>query len=462
MLNKNSFLENKDSKINSILDQDRWHASDLGLDPDKAQGGYYLDFSKLKVQWIKRISKRFVLFQSSTKSYNTCRSYISSISKLDQYIVSLNVPFLPEHLKRVTVLDFLRFLSSNNYQLGTRITIFYNIKAFYEVSVMQAWLPFVPEDIFDINDLPKQTEKIPKFIPDHVLKQFKQNINKLPGPLYRVIVVLMETGRRVSEICALFCDCIEKDKEGDYFLRFLDKKMKKNKVIPISNQCSDVIKAQKNYLKERGLNKDYLFPSKYKCSTPFISARFINYALNNFAKMYNITNASGELWRFNAHQFRHTLATNMINSGVSQVMVQKYLGHESSEMTARYAHIHDKTMKNEFLKYKQNLVDINGHSKTLNSLGDLEWLKNGIASQSLPNGFCTLPVWQQKCPHANACLTCSNFKTSKKYLDNHKKQLLETTEIIDQAKQNEWERVVQANKEIQTNLRVIISKLEAD
>jgi integrase len=33
----------------------------------------------------------------------------------------------------------------------------------------------------------------------------------------------------------------------------------------------------------------------------------------------------------------------MINNGVPQHIVQRYLGHESPQMTAVYAHIHDST-----------------------------------------------------------------------------------------------------------------------
>ncbi|MDS6149319.1 tranposase B [Staphylococcus aureus subsp. aureus SA8601] len=54
---------------------------------------------------------------------------------------------------------------------------------------------------------------------------------------------------------------------------------------------------------------------------------------------------SGEIYRFHAHAFRHTVGTRMINNGMPQHIVQKFLGHESPEMTSRYAHIFDETTK---------------------------------------------------------------------------------------------------------------------
>jgi integrase len=35
----------------------------------------------------------------------------------------------------------------------------------------------------------------------------------------------------------------------------------------------------------------------------------------------------------------------MINGDVPQRLVQQFLGHETPAMTARYAHVHDSTMK---------------------------------------------------------------------------------------------------------------------
>ncbi len=81
-------------------------------------------------------------------------------------------------------------------------------------------------------------------------------------------------------------------------------------------------------------------------------------------------------------------------------------------------------------------------------------------SQALPNGICSLPLTQNKCPHANACLTCTHFRTSDKYLEQHKSQLQETNKVIDNAKQNGWQRIIEMNTEVAGNLKKIITTLE--
>ena len=64
--------------------------------------------------------------------------------------------------------------------------------------------------------------------------------------------------------------------------------------------------------------------------------------------------------RIHAHQFRHTVGTRLINAGVPQHVIQKLLGHASPRMTARYAQIHDQTVRDAFDRYCQQRVNTAG------------------------------------------------------------------------------------------------------
>lgn len=162
----------------------------------------------------------------------------------------------------------------------------------------------------------------------------------------------------------------------------------------------------------------------------------------------------------------------MINNGVPQHIVQRYLGHESPTMTSTYAHILDKTLKQEFAKFQGKMVDINGDiygvEEVANSLSegsdadslDAQWLKKNIAVQTLPNGLCSLPVVQGSCPHANACLTCPSFRTDHRYLPQHKDQLQRTEEIIATCASKGWTRQLEMNEKIKQSLVNIIEPLE--
>ncbi|WP_220446826.1 hypothetical protein [Nonomuraea deserti] len=76
-------------------------------------------------------------------------------------------------------------------------------------------------------------------------------------------------------------------------------------------------------------------------------------------------------------------------------------------MTARYAKITDQTVRRHWEQATK--VNFKGERVTLAPDGPLaqaQWAKTrvGMATQTLPNGYCGLPV-QKSCPHANACFS---------------------------------------------------------
>jgi integrase/recombinase XerD len=91
---------------------------------------------------------------------------------------------------------------------------------------------------------------------------------------------------------------------------------------------------------------------------------------------------------------------------------------------------------------------------------DLKWLKRNILTQALPNGYCGLPVHQGGCPHATACLGCSNFRAMAQFLDYHKRQLIETKKIRITAEGHRRTRQAEMNKKVESSLLAIISTLE--
>lgn len=112
--------------------------------------------------------------------------------------------------------------------------------------------------------------------------------------------------------------------------------------------------------------------TKINLSSLSDSAPHINRALNKLARENNFVNGNGIIYKFSSHQFRHAVGTQMINSGVPQVMVQHYLGHESPEMTARYAHIHNEALE---IRRKDDIpINVESVSKFTNA--SRRWIYN--------------------------------------------------------------------------------------
>ncbi|WP_181357411.1 tyrosine-type recombinase/integrase [Stenomitos frigidus] len=322
---------------------------------------------------------------------------------------------------------------------------------------------------------------MPRYIPTEVLAQLHQHLDLLPLPQQRMVLVLLETGLRISEVCHLDFDCISQDTQGDWWLKAYSFKMKTTANKPISRPLATVVQAQQAYIRQH-LPADYayLFCANQRAAgrkDKVLDGQFrpnpkpplrtsVARALNLLAAEKNICNAAGQRWHFQPHQFRHTVGTTQINNGVPQHIVQRYLGHRSPTMTAVYAHIHDATLKQEIAQFYRKTVNMAGkviapeHPELETT--DLQWFKRNILAQALPNGACALPTLAGTCPHANACLTCAHFRTTTEFLDQHQAHLHQTEQLIEQAQAKGWARQVEMNQQIAANLRSLIASLQEE
>jgi integrase/recombinase XerD len=153
----------------------------------------------------------------------------------------------------------------------------------------------------------------------------------------------------------------------------------------------------------------------------------------------------------------------MINNGVPQHIVQRFLGHETAQMTSVYAHIMDSTLKRAIDEYRAKKVDISGSVVPDNGAAvpeDALVLKRNVLAQALPNGQCHLPVQAGPCPHANACLTCGHFRSTARFLPVLKQQLADAERMVEWGKDNDAKRVLEMNQRVAGNLRRMITALE--
>ena len=156
--------------------------------------------------------------------------------------------------------------------------------------------------------------------------------------------------------------------------------------------------------------------------------------------------------------------TRLINRDVPQEVVRRILDHDSPQMTAHYARLHDTTVRRHWEAARK--VDVTGELVAIDPAGPLAeaaWAKQrlGRATQALPNGFCGLPV-QKTCPHANACLTCPMFLTTAEFLPQHRTHRGQIIELITAAEARGQTRLAEMNQQVLGNLDRIIDTLDND
>jgi hypothetical protein len=172
---------------------------------------------------------------------------------------------------------------------------------------------------------------------------------------------------------------------------------------------------------------------------------------------------SGRAIEFKPHRFRHTIATELLNHGLSKAGIQRFLSHESGAMTDVYAHMLDQTLKREWLATRER-INAAGERVALTTPvvdDDAAWLKHQLAraKQTLPDGECGLPI-QQSCPHPNACHSCPHFVTDERYRPVLEEQLARAEQRVADAERAGHERLAEINRPDVLDLRRIIAGLD--
>lgn len=443
--------------------KDIWQLPVVGIKPPPYIRNSFMNFKDIEPVWLRNLAKKFIRFQSATKAFYTLVQYLRSIKHFSLFLLTYKKSVHPEEIDRSFMLNFIAYVHGLNGVNEAKNKIITHTKLVITLAALEDWENVTKEKIMYRDDRLPVIRAKPRYIPNHVLDQLNRHIDSLPLDIKRLVMLLQHTGRRVGEICALPVDCMIQDGEGDFFLRYYEFKMKKEETIPINHKIAAVIKEQRLWVIDQygATNIQYLFTAK---DFGAVQSDTVRQALHNLAKKHAITGYDGKIWYFQPHQFRHTVGTQMINSGVPAHIVQRYLKHSSPEMTMNYSHLHDSTMKAEFAKFQGKMVDITGkivaENPDINVPTDLKWLKRNVLAQALPNGYCGLPIQQGGCPHANACLSCSHFKTTAQFMGQHKQQLQETERILNTAEQNGWTRQIEMNKKVKNSLESIIVALE--
>lgn len=451
-------------------EKDIWDGHKITTTSNPAVNDRWLNFTRIKIKWLREATKKYIYRYIATHSLVTCVMVITGIAKFSGFLEDKFPNIEPQNLSRELMLDYINWLASPESKLAVNQQQTYTtmLRFFLENVAREGYVPIPEKPLIYQEDIPRRTKRKPRFIPEFVMAQLETVIGQSTDPQFIAMTqLLIETGVRSSELCRMELNCLSQDANGDYFLLYYQGKTFKEHTIPITKNLAKVIIEQERRVLNSDTETKYLFPNKR--GNAYKTQRYRN-QLNELGYEAKIKDENGKLWRFQPHQLRHTIGTRMINNNVPQHIVQQFLGHESPEMTAVYAHIHDSTLKREFEKYIQtrgDLIDVTGsvikrEQPTEADNIDLQWFKKNIQAQALPNGYCGLPAVQTACPHANACLSCASFRTDSSFLPQHKKQLQETQKLVQISRTNGWERQAEMNEKVAKNLTTMIEKLEVN
>ncbi|MGM7668409.1 tyrosine-type recombinase/integrase [Microbacterium sp. A93] len=372
-------------------------------------------------------------------------------------------------LAREHMLGFLAHIKTVEYAPGRtysakyQIAICSAINVFIDEAGLNEWADIRRSARWLPNELPKVSKSPPRLIGKQVAARLRDagNLQLVEDLDCRLIIrIAAETGLRRKDIAAgMTTDALLDLGDDRWSIVYRDSKSKKMKSAPVHAGVAKAIQDHISYKQTKLPGTRNLFARNLKDTV--ITLTLINNALTKLIKALDIRTSSGEYLPVTPHMFRHQNATDWLNGGMSLVVVQKLLGHDSIVTTEIYGRMSEQAVREAW--EKSRAVSNTGEvvERPIGIMEEAAWTHAfmGGASQALPNGKCGMPCGET-CEHANACLFCPLFMTTPEYLPVLREQRDEHAQMIEMANEHGHVRIAEKNQRPFLALNKLIASLE--
>lgn len=366
------------------------------------------------------------------------------LAAADPSLTSLNQLDRRRHIE-----PFITSLTTaTNSVTGEPITVADRIRRIHAVGNFLAeitewgWDDAPPRRLIFRTDLPRPPRCLPRYLPVDSDRKLTAALAKSPYRLAAdALLVQRACGLRIGELLDLELDCIHEIPGQGSWLKVPLGKLNSERMIPVDDEVLTLVdriittrSSGRPMIHPRtGAPADFLFTHHGKR----LSQNAVREELNRAAQ------AAG-LGHITPHQLRHTYATALINAGVSLQALMALLGHVSTQMSLRYAHLFDHTVRTE---YERALDLAKSHIGALPKtavglpIADITgtgWKDTPAIKSRLAGGYCLRAPAQGSCPYANICEHCPSFHTDSTHLAVLAAQRIDAQDLAADAEKRGW------------------------
>ena len=264
-------------------------------------------------------------------SAGTIRSNISVLHSFLTFLKGIGKEQL-EEIRRTDLEAFIERDQDRGLNPSTVNTHMKVVKAFVRFLMGEG---VVPSEVL----LKRLTIRVPDGLPRAIEPE---DVRRLLGVIEDVraramVMVLLRTGMRIGELLGTRVDDVVLGERK--ILIFEAEKNRVGRVVYLSDDAMDALGA---WLRIRDTNRASLFYARDRGTLSYTTARtmFFRYLLK----------AGLADKGYSLHSLRHTFATELLNAGMRLECLQVLLGHQSLQMTRRYARLSDRTREEEYFR----------------------------------------------------------------------------------------------------------------
>lgn len=351
-IRKYLFLSAKEINWNANV----WYLERFQLDSTRVNPARPIQkflFDDVKIAKNNELFKLFMRYQigvSVKMTMQTLRGIYYDILDFLYYLDKKN--FVIQKVSREDMLEYINMLEHKDIEADTYNRAVISIARFYNYLLTKNKVDSIP---FYFGYYLKKTlpYHYDRSVSDAQKDEILEVLDQFPYHLRLMFLHLYCVGLRESEVCVIKGNAYSYDGQ-DAWVKIYQNKMKTEKRIPIPKVLYDLMD---QYIKQKGIATDeYIFKNRHGGA----------YDANTFSKQVKeyLKKAGVVDYNFKSHDFRHTVATDMYDSGVSLATLRDYLDHKEVDMTKKYIDymnlIVDEQNKKYLSKKNNALIKLDG------------------------------------------------------------------------------------------------------
>lgn len=300
-------------------------------------------------------------------------------------------------------------------------------------------------------DHPRLPRPLPRYIPVDADRRLTDTLEQSDYRLAADALLLARAvGLRIGELLDLELDCVHEITGHGAWLKVPLGKLDTERMVPLDDETVALID---RIIATRSTGQPLPHPR---------TGRPTQFLFTHHGRRLSPTAVRKELTRsadtagighVTPHQLRHTYATVLVNAGVSLQALMALLGHVSAEMSLRYAHLFDSTVRAEYERAldlakarigamptptgRPTIPVVSTTCGTGCSSSD-DWRDAPAIKSRLAGGHCLRAPAQGACPYANICEHCPSFRTDTASIAVLSAQRVDTEALAADAEQRGW------------------------
>ena len=275
-------------------------------------------------------------------SEQTVKSYSYDLNKFFDFLLKEGV--LMDDVDSIIIRNFLTDELNNGISKRSCKRRLCSLNKFYKYLVTKN---YISENPFAFVDRPKMDKKYPRTLYrdqiQDILENNKKRTDKLQERDQLILSLLYYCGLRASELVNLDMQHVNLKRR----VLIIMGKGDKERMVPFTNECGDLIASYQKGLRMELLNKArsdkrsaYLILND---KGEKLTTRGLEYILDQ------IEEKTGTFVGLHPHLLRHSFATHLLENGADLRVIQELLGHESINATQVYTHVSAEAMKQTYI-----------------------------------------------------------------------------------------------------------------